>query len=69
MTSKTHWFKNAMRVYPPKLICSTGVKSEETRAAGYSKLAPTSDNNLGLDLRLLNSWFACTISCVYTLQF
>ena len=25
MTSKTHWFKNAMRVYPAELICSTGV--------------------------------------------
>ena len=25
MTSKTHKFKNAMRVYAAKLICSTGV--------------------------------------------
>ena len=25
MTSKTHWFKNAMRVYAAELICSTGV--------------------------------------------
>ena len=25
MTSKTHWFKNAMFVYAAELICSTGV--------------------------------------------
>ena len=25
MTSKTHWFKNAMRMYAAELICSTGV--------------------------------------------
>ena len=25
MTSKTHLFKNAMRVYAAELICSTGV--------------------------------------------
>ena len=25
MTSKAHWFKNAMRVYAAELICSTGV--------------------------------------------
>ena len=30
MTSKTHQFKNAMRVYAPKLICSTGVSSFQT---------------------------------------
>ena len=30
MTSKTRWFKNAMRVHVPKLICSTGVLSFQT---------------------------------------
>ena len=30
MTPKTHWFKNAMRVYAAKLICSTGVSGFQT---------------------------------------
>ena len=30
MTSKTHYFKNAMRVYAAKLICSTGVSGFQT---------------------------------------
>ena len=30
MTSKTHWFKNAMRVHAPKLICSTVVSNFQT---------------------------------------
>ena len=30
MTSKTHYFKNAMRVHAPKLICSTGVSNFQT---------------------------------------
>ena len=30
MTSKTHWFKNAMRVYEAKLICSMGVSDFQT---------------------------------------
>ena len=27
MTSKTHWFKNAVRVYAAELICSTEVSA------------------------------------------
>ena len=30
MTSKTHLFKNAMRVYAAELICSTGVSDFQT---------------------------------------
>ena len=30
MTSKTHKFKNAMRVYAAELICSTGVSGFQT---------------------------------------
>ena len=30
MTSKTHQFKNAMRVYVAELICSTGVSAFQT---------------------------------------
>ena len=30
MTSKTHKFKNAMRVYAAELICSTGVLGFQT---------------------------------------
>ena len=30
MTSKTHQFKNAMRVYAAELICSTGVSGFQT---------------------------------------
>ena len=30
MTSKTHWFKNVMRLYAAKLICSTGVSGVQT---------------------------------------
>ena len=30
MTSKTHWFKNAMRVYVAELICSTRVSGFQT---------------------------------------
>ena len=30
MTSKTHWIKNAMRVYAAELICSTGVSGFQT---------------------------------------
>ena len=30
MTSKTHWLKNAMRVYVAELICSTGVLGFQT---------------------------------------
>ena len=30
MTSKTHKFKNAMRVYAVELICSTGVSGFQT---------------------------------------
>ena len=31
MMSKTHEFKNAMRVHAPKFICSTGVSDFKTR--------------------------------------
>ena len=31
MTSKTHKFKNAMRVYAAELICSTGVSGFQGR--------------------------------------
>ena len=30
MTSTTHWFKNAMRMYTAELICSTGVLGFQT---------------------------------------
>ena len=30
MTSKTHYFKNAMRVHAPKLICSSGFLNFQT---------------------------------------
>ena len=30
MTSKTHYFKNAMRMYAAELICSTGVSGFQT---------------------------------------
>ena len=30
MTSETHWFNNAMRVYAAELICSTGVSGFQT---------------------------------------
>ena len=30
MTSKTHYFKNAMRVYAAELKCSTGVSGFQT---------------------------------------
>ena len=30
MTSKTHYFKNAMRVYAAELICSTRVSGYQT---------------------------------------
>ena len=30
MTSKAHWFKNAMCVYAAELICSTGVLGFQT---------------------------------------
>ena len=30
MTSKPHWFKNAMRVYAADLICITGVSGFQT---------------------------------------
>ena len=30
MTSKAHWFKNAIRVYAAKLICSMGVLGFQT---------------------------------------
>ena len=30
MTSKTHQFKNAMRVYATELICNTGISGFQT---------------------------------------
>ena len=30
MKSKTHYFKNVMRVHAPKLICSKGVSNFQT---------------------------------------
>ena len=30
MTSKTHYFKNAMRLHAAELICSTGVSGFQT---------------------------------------
>ena len=49
MTSKTHWFKNAMRVYAVKLICSTGASGFQT-----FKLVFCIYNKLRLHAEMLN---------------
>ena len=49
MTSKTHWFKNAMRVYAAKLIYSTGVSGFQTFKSVFCI-----DNKLHLHAEMLS---------------
>ena len=50
MTSTTHLFKNAMRVYAAELICSTGVLGFQT----FLKRNLLYMQNTGLKTRLLH---------------
>ena len=49
MTSKTHWFKNAMRVYAAELICRTGVLGFQ-----IFKLVSCTYNKFRLHAEILN---------------
>ena len=51
MTTKTHWFKNAMRVYVAELMCSTGVSGFQTFKPVFCIC-----NKLRLHAEMLSLW-------------